>query len=88
MNKITICSTTVKVVTIQSQSVLSDDIRGLPEALRMENDKYMALRQKPAIVDVTRIDDKEDEYMRKNAQVLLFSHWEGELISLRLARLT
>ena len=72
LNKITKCSTTVKVVTIESQSVLPDDMHGLPEALRMENDKYMVLGQKPAIVDVTRIDGKEDEYMRKNAQVLLF----------------
>ena len=54
----------------------------------MENDKYMVLRQNPAIVDVKRIDDKEDEHMRKYAQVLLFSHWEDELISLRSARLT
>ena len=88
LNKINKCSTTVKVVTIQSQSVLPDDMRGLPEALRMENDKYMVLRQNPAIVDVKRIDDKEDEHMRKYAQVLLFSHWEDELISLRSARLT
>ena len=62
-------------------------MRGLPEALRMENDKYMVLGQKPAIVDVKRIDDKEDEHMRKYAQVLLFSHWEDELISLSSARL-